>query len=605
MVRWRERIEGRPGHGSVRRLPNRWLGVLLVFACSTGHGARDEWLALQAPQFTVISQLSEKETRRWAGEFDQFVAALHRLYALENRGLPPLDIVLFERSKGFAPYRPHTESGQADNVEGLFARRANWSVIGVVGSRGSGATRRTIYHEAVHWLFSVNPVEPPLWFAEGIAEVFSTFEIRNGKGRWGEAIPEYVAYLNQFGPRSLETFFGVAQDEALHEDRRYYPQAWAFVHFGLFGDGGSRRRALADFVQRVQTEPRASAFQAAFGMSFEDGDLALRRYLRRGKYGMAEVELEDRGDTFAVAQADPTRVQFVLGRLALVAGSTELALRHADSVIAGAPENPEGYEVRALAQFDSGEREAARQTIDTAVRLGSRDAGLQLLDAELALQEHFREDGWLDQALEPAIARRIADGVTRSLALQPHNSRAFELLALALLNVAELTPQDEQWLAASQRFLPRSGLAALVRAAAANRRGDHAAARRLLAEARAEGRELPTGLGRASAGLGERWLLDELSLALADAYSLADLESVEALLDDAKAGSGGSAGLRQALAVLSQEVAAYRTHLMAVEAAEAGDFAGARAHWQSIADDPDATRSARLNAERALRSLPQ
>ena len=38
-------------------------------------------------------------------------------------------------------------------------------------------TRQTIYHEAVHWFTTASDTPQPLWFAEGLAEVLSTFEV--------------------------------------------------------------------------------------------------------------------------------------------------------------------------------------------------------------------------------------------------------------------------------------------------------------------------------------------------------------------------------------------------------------------------------------------
>jgi hypothetical protein len=595
-------------------LAGRWRGWnsasllrALVYVALVGAAvpaaAKDEWIALQAPQFGVVSQLSEKETRRVAGEFAQFIEALQRLYAIDQLALPPLTMVLFERPKAFAPYRPHTESGQARSVEGLFGRRANWSVIGMTGRRGSEATRRVIQHEAVHWFFSANPVEQPLWFAEGFAEVFSTFEVKDGKGRWGEAIPEHVAYLSQLRPQPLETFFSVSQDEALHENKRFYPQAWAFVHYALFGDRGARQAALAEFLKRLQHESRAAAFTAAFGQTYEEVDRALRRYLEGGKYAMAVVDLPDRSGEFTVRPASSDQVDFALGRLALVGANLDLARQHADALIARAPDRPEGYEIRAQALVQAGEEAAAQSAIALAIERDTQDAGLYQLEALLRINAHYRQEAWPDQALDPAVARQIADTVTRSLAMQLRNPPLFETLAAALLNVTELTEQDAAVLDAGQRLLPRSGLMPLVRAAAANRQGDLGTARQLLREARSEHRELPASFRLATARLGERWVVDALSALIANAVDLDELDTFDALLLAERDQPDQSQRLQQALRQLEIDSRVYRRHLAAVAAIEDGDLQTARAHWQAIVDDPDAAKSAKVSAERSMRSL--
>ncbi|HUQ52390.1 MAG TPA: hypothetical protein VM692_09220, partial [Gammaproteobacteria bacterium] len=193
--------------------------VLCLLAALTGAGtafaADPEWIKLQAPGFGVISQLDEDDTRRWAVEFDQFIGAMHSLYNVEEVELPPLTIVLFKQYKDFAPYRVVTQSGQA-RIAGFFGRKGDWSVIGLSGAVRDAATRHTIYHEAVHWFASASTTRPPLWFSEGLAEVLSTFRSVDGKGRWGEAIEDNVAYLTYTGVMPIEELLVASQDEALH-----------------------------------------------------------------------------------------------------------------------------------------------------------------------------------------------------------------------------------------------------------------------------------------------------------------------------------------------------------------------------------------------------
>ena len=170
----------------LRRL-RRVLDLPRLLACALAapaSAAEPEWLKLQAPSFGVISQLDEKETLAWAVEFEQFIGALHALYSADQVALPPLTIVLFRQPRDFAPYRLRTDSGQA-RIAGFFGNTGDWSVIGMPGSGRDDATRQTIYHEAVHWFATASDTPQPLWFAEGLAEVLSTFEVVDGKGRWG------------------------------------------------------------------------------------------------------------------------------------------------------------------------------------------------------------------------------------------------------------------------------------------------------------------------------------------------------------------------------------------------------------------------------------
>ena len=565
--------------------------------------AEEEWLYLQTPEFSVVSQLDERKTRRWAGEFDQFVSALFSLYAIERKGLPPLTIVLFDKTRNFAPYRPRTESGQANNVGGVFGRQANWSVMGSPEKSQSRETRRVLNHEAVHWFFSASGIKLPLWFNEGYAEVLSTIEVRDGVAQWGRAIPGHVQLLRDQGLRPLREFFELGQDEALHGDSRYYPQAWAFVHFAVFGGTGAHQKSLSELARRVRLEPVDVAFKSAFGMSLEEGDQALRTYIKRGTYSMARLDMEDRVDGFVTMQATPIQVQSALGRLALVTRNTELAKHHAAVLIEGYPTAPEGFELRATASLSGSSPEAGRQDVLQAVKLDSQDAGMHLSAARFELNDRMETMASLDQALDPQEARQIADRVIRALELRSTEPMAFEMFSIALLNVRELTSTDEGLLDVMQRFMPQSGLPALVRSVSAYRRGDYFEARELLELALSQERELPARLHSAARSMGERWLYDKLAEAFNGVENTTDFDAAYTDLEAAMATPGLSASLRAALESMSRQVVAWRARLPEGAPYRQVNQPSLHDYWQSILDDPQASEEERANAKRALEKL--
>jgi hypothetical protein len=56
--------------------------------------------------------------------------------------------------------------------------------------------RRTIHHEATHWLMSADQARQPAWFAEGIAKLFSTFERKGDTVNWAKPIGSHLQLLN-------------------------------------------------------------------------------------------------------------------------------------------------------------------------------------------------------------------------------------------------------------------------------------------------------------------------------------------------------------------------------------------------------------------------
>jgi tetratricopeptide (TPR) repeat protein len=515
--------------------------VFIVLACAflaPARAAEREWLKLQAPSFGLISQLDEKDTLAWAVEFEQFIGALHALYSVDRVALPPLTIVLFRQARDFAPYRLRTDSGQA-RISGFFGNTGDWSIIGMPGHGRDGATRQTIYHEAVHWFAAGSDTPQPLWFAEGLAEVLSTFEADRDKGRWGAAIDDNVAYLSYAGLMPMEDLLRASQDDALHggERDKYYPQAWAFVHSLMFGNSGADAGKLAAFLRALQETELDTAVGTAFGKSYDELTSDLRRYLERGSYGYAEVALSDRSGEMSLEPASEAAVAFALGRLATVGGNLELARGHADRVIALVPRSPAGYELKAYAAHEAGDTATLVRALERSIELGSRESWIYSTKADRLLLESQRDSGRLDELLPAETARAAADLYERALQFRARNHAAFAGLVMALLNVGAPTDSDDVALNAGRVLFPTDGLLLVGQAAAARSRGDTSAAMKLLGQAAAEPFTLPRRYRSPVAALRSRWFgewfLAELGTLTADGrFAEARALVAEHLADD-------------------------------------------------------------------------
>jgi tetratricopeptide (TPR) repeat protein len=482
-------------------------GILAALAyglATLAYASEPEWLKLETPTFGVISQLDEEETRAWARELDQFVGALHDFYGVQQAALPPLTIVLFRQPRDFAPYRLRTDSGQA-RVSGFFGNTGDWSIIGLPADSGDGAARQTLYHEAVHWFSTASDRPQPLWFAEGLAEVLSTFTVVDGNARWGEVIVDDVLYLSHSGLLPMQALLQASQDDALHGEERdkYYPQAWAFVHYLMFGQRGTDAGEWAAPLRELA--PR-KVDAAAFGKTYEELTSDLQQYLERGRYGYAEVALRDRGGQMTVAPASDADVAFALGRLATVGGNLDLAGAHAVDAIALAPHSPAGYELKAYVAHESGDDDSLVASLERAVELGSRESWIYATQADRVLLRSQRDRGRLDELLPAETARSAADLYERALALRPRNSAAFTGLVMALLNVDALTAADDATLSAGRVLFPTDGLLVVGQAAAAKGRGDALAAVELLAQATAEPFTMPRRYHNRVVTLRNSWL---------------------------------------------------------------------------------------------------
>ena len=593
------------------RLAARRFGSALFFVAlvctlaAPSSAAEREWLKLQAPSFGVISQLDEEETLAWAVEFEQFIGALHALYGVERVALPPLTIVLFRQPRDFAPYRLRTDSGQA-RVAGFFGNTGDWSVIGMPGSGRDIETRQTIYHEAVHWFATASDTPQPLWFAEGLAEVLSTFEVVDGKGRWGEAIDDNVTYLAHSGLMPMEDLLRASQDEALHGAGRdkYYPQAWAFVHSLMFGNGGADSGKLAAYLREIRTANLGTATANAFGKSYDDLTNDLRRYLERGRYGYAEVELRDPSAEMIVEPASEANVAFALGRLATVGGNLDIARTHAQRVIALAPSSPAGYELEAYAAHEAGDDASLVPALERAIDLGSRESWIYVTRADRLQFGSQRDSGRLDELLTADTARKAADLYERALGLRPRNDAAFTGLVMALLNVDAPTDSDTIALSAARIMFPTDGLLLVGQAAVARSRGDAPAAAKLLGQAVAEPFTMPRRYRSSVVALRNGWIAEWLVAELAKLTQDGKFAESRALVTEYLADVTIKGPLRSMLESVQEDLPDLERLHAAAEAERAGRQDEAAAILTALVNDPGIGEQARSEAEQMLRRRP-
>jgi len=580
--------------GLLRRIVAITLAALAVAPIDA---AQRQWIALRTPRFGVVSQLNEKATRNWATEFDKFVAALESLYGIKEADLPPLTMVLFAQTRDFARYRP------SDETAGVFAHTTAWSTIGLAGLSSSQATRHVVYHEGVHWFSRAFATEPPLWFEEGLAHVFSTFEVKDGKARWGTASRENVVYLNLEGLRPMETVLQVSRDDPIETTGQYQPQWWAFVHYLMFANAGARSKDLVKFVQRLRETDVDTAFVDAFGMSFDSMTNELRRYLANGRYNIAEMAVPDRSAEMTLAPATPIQVEFALGRLAFGTGKYELAREHAERVVALAPGASAGYELLALVAFRTGQSTALASSLDRAIELGSNDAIMYEIKGFRVVEDNWLSERPADDTLPPDAARTAADLFERSLSLLPDNAHAFEGLATALLNVDEVRGQDEAVLMKGRRVLPTNGFVVVGQAAIENRRGNVREAARLLNAATHEPMTLPPRMTPAIRGLRDQWLIEWSNDELRKLMESGDFDSAQTLVTDLLDDDWITGLARSSLERTGRDIAGFARIDEAMR--EGGRTSEARARLREIADDDTESTSVRNAARRLLDQVPQ
>ncbi len=491
---------------SPQRIVPAVLFAILLGALATGARATPSaWQLLETPPFTVVSELDDQATRTWAGEFSQFIAELRRVFEAKRPNLPPLTVVLFAGDRDFRAYKPLRPDGRGPaSIGGFFNHRGNWSVIGLAGGYRNQAVRELIFHEGVHWFTSNDPVVQPVWLSEGLAEVFSTFRQEDGSVRWGTDLPAHVRLLRTEPMIPFERFLFLTRDDSLfnESDRSgmFYAQAWAFVHYLMFGQRDGSSHALSDYFAALGTNIHPDdAFRQAFGQDYVRMGETLAKYVKDGHYyKVIRSESIAARITGPITIAPPAIVEVALARLAIGAARFEVARPHAARAVSLAPNQPGGYELLALLREEAGDHAGARAACARAVELGSKDASTLFLLAYLTAVSEMRDNG-----IKSPEARHLGDLYRRAIELCPTMMQAYQNLATLAPSLEPIDDDDIAVLRQGARRFPHRGEILVGLASMVARRGDRTTARALIVEARERG--LPLDCERQARRLEEGW----------------------------------------------------------------------------------------------------
>ncbi|MFT3869969.1 MAG: hypothetical protein QM715_16080 [Nibricoccus sp.] len=546
----------------------------------------------------MVSQLSERETRAWAEEFNQFIDALSQVITVNEKLLPRLTVVMFAKEKDFRGYLPKNLEKKHEKISGFFTRFETWGVIGMKDLSEDADTRETIYHEGVHWMLSAFSKKIPLCINEGLAEVFSSFQAVKGEAQWGQPIPSRLARLHGSGSQLISTkelLHATPDGQNYNEEDRvsvFYAKSWLLVHYMMFGKREGARSALNDFLNANSGDLSLDeAFEKGFGMKYEKMDLELGKYLRDGKYSLGMQKFDSHGKLQgAFLPASQAEVEIALAKLASAAGRQEAGLAHAEAAIRLAPGKPECWDTLAGLQSISSE-EGGYEAAKKAVVLGSKDAMSYIIVTQQRTQLAAAAGDIPDNE-----TREIADHLEKGIAVNPYYQRFYRSLARTMANLKRYTDADVQALQQGLTFFPNEPILYVGLAYIADGSGDSATAWKLLSRALANREKLDARDWGIAQDLKKRWILNDVKVRIAPMAERGKareaLEMVDSYMKDPDAGSS----LREELQTLREPMALRAKYARAQEAIKGGRRDEARELLEEVAQAAKSTYQLKLDA---------
>lgn len=345
--------------------------------------APEQWHYTRSGSFDVIACGSERETRRLLADFQKFQQAVRLVWPVPVQPLAASTLLLCGEKNRFDAFVPDSlRSGDAI-VPSLFLRNREQIAIVVdlqtsrvsisdamatLNASSAGAEYevdhyRQLYREYVHYLLSQSETRPPAWLKEGLAQIIMDVELTDrhliygkvnsykGEGSGvnplepgedadaavanvvvGEQPFNVVLQYRRLMP--LGEFFAVEHDapEARTPlgNNLWAKQAYAFVHYCMFGANLRHKEALINFVGQLAHEPPSERlFKECFKTDYKGMVNELNGYLRhtRHKYQQYPLQAADRvtAKSIELTEATPAQVGLIKGDALVLAGHPEAA----------------------------------------------------------------------------------------------------------------------------------------------------------------------------------------------------------------------------------------------------------------------------------------
>src|SRR6266404_2706139 len=413
------------------------LACFVVVLTAGPAAAKDKWINQTTKNFNIISNADEGGTRKLGLKLEQFHFVFSKIFNLPLERSIKTTVMVFKNESSFSPYKP-LYNGRPANVAGYFqgGEDENLSVMDI--SANQARPMSVIYHEYTHLLTSNTPRDWPVWMKEGLAELYSSFEVFNGMVLLGLPIPRHVTLLRQKTFIPLTDLLSVDHASSLYNERDrqgiFYAESWALCHYMMIGDNNAREAQMVEYTTLInQGVDSNQAFGQAFKLSMAEVEKRLKNYIRGNTYTANTYKLAsiEGNKDIAANPISEAEVQYYLGNLLARTNridEAEVLLKRAiemDPQLAGPYE---GLGFVAVRRQRFGE---ALEFFKQAVIRGSKNH----------LAHYYYADALLRQVIgsvRPPVSQQIGDELRTSIKLMP----GFAFAHYALANLAVMTEEN-------------------------------------------------------------------------------------------------------------------------------------------------------------------
>jgi tetratricopeptide (TPR) repeat protein len=465
--------------------------LLCLFALTAQTApAKDAWTSVRTKNFFLVGNAPEKDIRRVATRLEQFRHVFSQLLPKANSAASvPTTVVVFKNDSSYTPFKPVYNGKTAKWVAGYFQAGDDVNYITLTSEKyGEDNPYAPIFHECAHFIVNSNLGDPPLWFNEGLAEYYSTFDISNGDKKITLGVPvRSHAYLlrERFMPLPdlLQVKHGSPAYNEGDKNGVFYAESWALVHYLLQGDKGQRVAQLGRYSSLVAAGGSVEeSFRQAFQTDVKTMERELQAYIKNGAYQVQVFDLPKPLVFDAEMQTAPLsegEAQGYLGDLLLHTNRLDEAEARLKQALALAPDSAQAHASLGMLRVRQGKFDEAEAEMRRAVEANSQNYLVHYYYADAVFRKTVG-DGRPVAPFPPEDARLMRAELTRAIELNPSFAGSYYQLAFVSLVTGEGLDEAARLLAQARRLEPNRHRYALLLAQIRMHQRDYAAARQLL-----------------------------------------------------------------------------------------------------------------------------
>lgn len=400
--------------------------TVIVGSLSTSGTAKQEWRHLKVDNIEIVSDLGERDLKEIHRQVFYFSRTMERVFGTKlTRTEDPVQAVIFRNESGMA------ELVGKDTAErpGVFYGSFGFEMFVGRKVRRNNFLTKLLFHELTHR--NINPMNPPLWFHEGMAVMFEAVTIERNKIQVGLTHPDWVSYhanVPKFDAVDFEEFFNITTSSDHYTNNLkndfYYATAWIFAHYCWFGDP----RLKPGYVQLSEHQKMdEELLQDAVGMGYAELEEQLKEYARAGRYTFLTFDIEDLPELPkpVIAEAPEALWRNFHARILMLNRKFEEARRE---LAYSAEDDLMATETLAITFALEGTTANENPYFKRAYELGSQNPIILTAVARKRFQEHYSRSTENGPALAPQQAREIINILKPTLRLHSKNPSAVRLL---------------------------------------------------------------------------------------------------------------------------------------------------------------------------------